>query len=53
MSLDAAANTVATDLAELHSIGFAVRNQDNAGYSYVAERHDVVLRVISCTYNSR
>ncbi len=44
MRLDAAANTLAPALAELHSMGFAVRHQDGAGYSYVAERQGVILR---------
>ena len=43
MRLDAAANTLAPALAELRKIGFTVRSQDGAGYSYLAERRDVVL----------
>jgi hypothetical protein len=41
MRLDAFANTLAPALAELHSMGFAVKRQDDA--SYVAERRDLRL----------
>lgn len=43
MRLHTAANTLAPALAELHSMGFAVRHEDGAGYHYVAERQGVVL----------
>jgi hypothetical protein len=44
MRLDAAANTLAPALAELHGMGFAVRYHDDRGYRYVAERRDVILQ---------
>jgi hypothetical protein len=44
MKLDASANTLPPALAELRSMGFAVRKEDSASFGYLAECRDVVLR---------